>query len=168
MDAKSNLMWKDIVSPTMTPDDYMEQYKDKIALNYKAYKPKIEILQEITQIIASRDEKLRIAVLGADWCPDCNKNIPRMIKIVRNLDEIDIEFKILYGIMVNALHKPEEPIWHKTRSPPEATDPKFDLNAIPTFYFFNKKGNYLGQIIENPQQGNTLEEDTLDIIKGNI
>ena len=75
----------------------------------------------------------------------------------------DVELHILYGIMVNALHKPGETPWHKTRSPPEATNPKFDLKAIPTFYFFNKNNEYLGQIIEHPKE--TIEEDTLEILK---
>lgn len=166
MNTNSKLTWKEILSPTMTLDEYMNQYEEKIAFNYKTYEPKKEILQEIAQLLISRNEKIKIVVLGAEWCPDCNKNIPRMIKIINNLKNVEIDLKILYGIMVNALHKPDEPLWHKTRSPPEAVNPKFDLKAIPTFYFFNKKGNYLGQIQENPQK--TIEEDTLDIIKGNI
>ena len=68
--------------------------------------------------------------------------------------------------MVNALHKPGETIWHKTRSPPEAVNPKFELEAIPTFYLFNKNGDYLGQIKENPKK--TIEEDTLEIIRENF
>jgi hypothetical protein len=80
----------------------------------------------------------------------------------------DFEVKVLYGIMKNALHKPGETIWHKKRSPPEATDPKFDLGAIPTFYFFNKSGKYLGEIVENPKDQSTLEEDILQIIEKNL
>jgi len=167
MDAKSELKWKDIISSTMTPNEYMEEFSDKIAFNYKSYYPKKEVLQEITQLLVTRNEKLKIAVLGAEWCPDCNKNVPRMIKIIRSLENLDIEFKILYGIMVNALHKPDEPLWHKTRSPPEAVDPKFNLKAIPTFYFFNSSGKLLDIIIENPKPQLTLEEEFLAILKKN-
>jgi hypothetical protein len=91
-----------------------------------------------------------------------------MIKIIRSLENLDIEFKILYGIMVNALHKPDEPLWHKTRSPPEAVDPKFNLKAIPTFYFFNSSGKLLDIIIENPKPQSTLEEEILNILKNNL
>jgi hypothetical protein len=167
MNAKSDLRWEDIVSPTMTPEDYMNKYWDKIKLNYKTYEPKTETLQQITNFLTSRKEKLRIVVLGADWCPDCNRNLPRMIKIIRSLKNIDFDFKILYGIMVNALHKSGEPLWHKTRSPPEAINPKFTLKAIPTFYFFNSSGALLGTIVENPKAQSTLEEDILAILQHN-
>jgi hypothetical protein len=53
--------------------------------------------------------------------------------------------------------------WHKTRSPPEAVNPKFDLKAIPMFYFFNRNNEFLGIIRE--RQKKTIEEDTLEIIK---
>lgn len=165
MNAKRQLTWKDNGSPTMTAEEYMEQFGDKIELNYKTYEPKKEILEELAQLLTLKNESLKILVLGAEWCPDCNKNVPRMIKIIRNIKNVKIEFKILYGIMKNALHKPDEPIWHKTRSPPEAVDPKFDLKAIPTFYFFDSSGTLLGVIIENPKNNFTLEEEMLSIIK---
>jgi hypothetical protein len=168
MDAKSELKWQDIISSTMTPNEYMEEFSDKISFNYKSYYPKKEVLQKIIQLLESRNEKLKIAVLGAEWCPDCNKNVPRMIKIIRSLENLDIEFKILYGIMVNALHKPDEPLWHKTRSPPEAVDPKFNLKAIPTFYIFDSSNNLLDVIIENPKPQSTLEEEILNILKNNL
>ncbi|TFG11630.1 MAG: hypothetical protein EU531_11370 [Promethearchaeota archaeon] len=167
MNTNSELTWKDIVSPTMTLDEYMKQYEEKIAFNYKTYEPKKEILREIAQLLLSRNEKIRIVVLGAEWCPDCNKNIPRMIKIINSLKNVEIDLKILYGIMVNALHKPDESLWHKTRSPPEAVNPKFDLKAIPTFYFFDSSGKLLDVIIENPKHQSTLEDDMLTIIKEN-
>ncbi|MFW9819248.1 MAG: hypothetical protein ACFFE5_06520, partial [Candidatus Thorarchaeota archaeon] len=43
--------------------------------------------------------------------------------------------------------------------------PKFDLRAIPTFYFFNNSGEYIGVIVENPEYNSTLEEDLLKILK---
>ena len=88
-----------------------------------------------------------------------------MVKIIKSIDSGKIEFRILYGIIINALHKPGEIIWHKKRSPPEATNPKFDLKAIPTFYFFNKAGRLLDVITENPKVDSTLEEDFLEILE---
>jgi thioredoxin-related protein len=166
MNTDLDLKWNDLVSPTMAPDDYLRKYGDKISYNYKIYELKSAVLKEIETALKSKNEQLKIVALGADWCPDCNKNLPRMIKLVKQLKTSDIELRILYGIMVNALHKPGEPIWHKTRSPPEAVNPKFELEAIPTFYFFDKNGKYIGQIKENPKK--TIEEDTLDIIQENL
>jgi hypothetical protein len=168
MNAKSELTWRDIISPTMTPDDYMEQFGEKIGFYYEIYEPKKGILEEIDQLLISNNEVLKILVLGAEWCPDCNTNVPRMIKIIKTLNKVNTVFRILYGIMVNALHKPDEPIWHETRSPPEAVNPKFDLKKIPTFYFFDSSGMLLGIIIENPKFQSTLEEDMLTILKSHF
>jgi thiol-disulfide isomerase/thioredoxin len=167
MKHQLDLKWADLVSPTMTSEAYLKKFGDKIEYNYKTYNPKKVILENINQLLEDKKEKLRILALGADWCPDCSKNIPRMIKIVKILKENynNLELKILYGIMVNALHKPGEILWHKKRSPPEAIDPKFNLKAIPTFYFFNCAGEFLGEIVENPKISSSLEEDTFEIIK---
>jgi len=168
MNVLNDLRWSDLVSPTMTPEEYLKLYQDKITEVYETYQPKTDILDRIRNFLKSKKEKLHIVALGADWCPDCSKNVPRMIKIVNESNTQDIDLKILYGIMVNALHKPGEIIWHKKRSPPEAIDPKFDLKAIPTFYFFNEAGEYIGVIVENPKWTSTLEGDILELLEKNM
>lgn len=165
MNSKLDLKWTDLVSPTMDPEEYLKIYEDKIKEVYESYEPKSNVLDSIKDFLNNKKEILKIVALGADWCPDCSRNIPRMIKIVKNMETQDLDLKILYGIMVNAMHKSGETIWHKKRSPPEATDPKFDLKAIPTFYFFKENGEYIGAIVENPEYSSTLEEDILKIIE---
>ncbi len=161
-----DLKWADLVSPTMSPDEYLKEFGEKIKYNYKVYEPKAEIVKEINALLKNRNEQLKIVVFGADWCPDCHKNTPHMIKLIKRMNTNDVELRILYGIMVNALHKSGETPWHKTRSPPEAVNPKFELKAIPTFFFFNKNDEYLGQIVEHPKE--TIEEDTLAILKESL
>ncbi|MFX0025087.1 MAG: thioredoxin family protein [Candidatus Hermodarchaeota archaeon] len=168
MVSEKEVKWSDLVSSTMTPDDYLKSYNDKIAYNYETYKLKIDVIKKIEDLLIIKDESLKILAFGADWCPDCSKNIPRMIKIIMYMNKINVEFKILYGIMTNPFHKAGDTIWHKTRSPPEAIDPKFNLKKIPTFYFFNKNGDCLGTIIENPKYKSTLEEDLFEIIQKNL
>lgn len=168
MNSISDLKWNDLISPTMTPDKYLEIYGDKLRKVYESYEPKSEIIEKIKKFLKSKQEKLKIVALGADWCPDCLRNIPRMIKLAKDINTKDVSLKILYGIIVNALHKPGETIWHKKRSPPEATDSKFALKAIPTFYFFNDAGDYIGVIVENPKWSSTLEEDILEILVKNL
>jgi thiol-disulfide isomerase/thioredoxin len=168
MNDMSVLKWNDLVSPTMTPEEYLKEYGDKIEYNYKTYEPKEDVLEEIKEILKIKNEQLKIVSLGADWCPDCNKNVPRMIKIKKLMKSNDVDLKILYGIMVNALHKPGEAIWHQKRSPPEAVDPKFDLKKIPTFYFFKSNDELIGTIVENPKRESTLEEDLLEILKDQL
>jgi len=166
MTSLLDLKWDDVVSPTMSSEDYLEQFGEKGEYNYKTYIPKSEVLEKIKNLLQENKEKLKIVALGADWCPDCNKNVPRMIKIIKSMKNKHIEFRILYGIMVNALHKPGETIWHKKRSPPEAVDPRFELKAIPTFYFFNKHKELIGIIKEHPKE--TIEEDMLEILENRL
>jgi thiol-disulfide isomerase/thioredoxin len=118
--------------------------------------------------LEKKNEKLKIVSLGADWCPDCNRSVPRMIKNIEMIKSNKIDLRILYGVMVNALHKPGESIWHKKRSPPEAVDPKFDLKKIPTFYFFDGSDDLIGVIVENPKWESTLEEDLLEILENKL
>ena len=165
MEPEINLRYDDLVSPTMSPDFYLEKYKEKISNTYNAYEPKLDVVNEIKTLLSEKNQKVKIVALGADWCPDCNRNVPRMIKVLKIMNSEDVEFRILYGIMLNALHKPGEEIWHKTRSPPEAINPKFELKKIPTFYFFNKDNELIGVITENPKK--SIEEDLLDILEFN-
>ncbi len=144
-----NLKWGDLVLPTMNPDDYLKEYGEKIALNYKTYEPKLDILEKISKLLNEKKEKLKIVALGADWCPDCTRNVPRMIKIMKLMKNKDENFKILY-------------------SPPEAVKTKFNLKKFPTFYFFNESGDLLGIIVENPKTSSTLEEDLLEILENKL
>ena len=168
MNLISDLKLNDLISPTLTPDEYLKVYGDRIMNEYESYQPKSSVLDEIKEILKNKHEKLKIIALGAEWCPDCSKNIPRMIKLIKDLKIEEVSLDILYGIMMNALHKPGETIWHKKRSPPEATDPKFDLKAIPTFYIFNDAGEHFGLIRENPKGFSTLEEAILEILKKSL
>jgi len=163
----SELKYKDLISPTLSPEEYLKLYKDKPALisNFESYIPMPESLEKIKKILKEKNQTLKIVALGADWCPDCTNNVPYMIKIIKTIDFDEVTLQILYGIMVNALHKPGDVIWHKKFSPPEAIDPKFGLKAIPTFYFFNKTGDLIVIIVEHPKWHSTLEEDMLEILE---
>ena len=160
-----DLKWEDLISPTMSPDDYLKAYGEKTEFTYKNYEPKLDILEKISALLKEKKEKLKIVALGAEWCSDCSRNVPKMIKNVKLMKSNDVNLQILYGIMVNALHKPGEVIWHKLRSPPEAVKDIFDLKKIPTFYIFNENGKLIGIIVENPKYSSTLEEDLLEILE---
>jgi len=163
----NDIHWSDIQSETMTPEEYLDIYNQKpsIVKNYEDYSPKNESIQEIKKILKEKNERFKILIVGADWCPDCSVNTPRMVQLRNIINTELIELKILYGVKVNALRKQGEILWHTSQSPPEAIDPKFDLKKIPTIYFFNKEGKYLARIIENPEKNSTLEEDMLKILK---
>jgi predicted DNA-binding protein YlxM (UPF0122 family) len=68
MTPKKNLKLDDLVSPTMKPEEYLETYGNKIKNVYEKYEPKSEILSKIKEHLKNKREKLRVVVLGADWC----------------------------------------------------------------------------------------------------
>lgn len=169
MQKLNDLQWSDIKSSTMNSDEFMKkfEYKPQIRKNFRDYRPKEKVLNEIRDIISKKKEIIRIFTMGADWCPDSLINVPRTIKIIKKLDIKDVEMLILYGIKVNHLRKKDEIRWSQSHSPKEAVNPKFDLTAIPTFYIFNKNGDFIGRIVEHPRKFDTLEEEILDILKVN-
>jgi thiol-disulfide isomerase/thioredoxin len=170
MSKLNELKWADIKSSTMNPDEYLKRYEGKplIIKNFRDYIPNNKVINEIVKLISKNQRELKLLVIGADWCPDCSLYIPKTIKILKLLESRYIKMKILYGVKVNALRKKNEILWSSRRSPPEAISPKFDLQAIPTFYFFNKDGDYLDRIVEHPQKFNTLEEEIAGILEENI
>ncbi len=161
-----DLNWSDIKSKTMSINDYLKIFKEKteIIKNYEKYKPKTKHLEHIKDFIAKKHIKLKILAMGADWCHDCAEQVPNMIKIVKKLGNEHINMFILYGIKVNAFRKKGEILWDKRHSPPEAVDPNFSLDAIPTFFIF-KENELIGRIVEHPKKFSTLERDLCNILR---
>ncbi|MFX0071232.1 MAG: thioredoxin family protein [Candidatus Hermodarchaeota archaeon] len=161
-----SLKWSDIKSKTISPDEYLEKYKEKtdVMNNYNSYEPKSKHLNNIKKIMKNNQIKLKILTIGAEWCHDCVEQVPNMIKIVKTLNINNIEMRILYGIKVNAFRKPGEILWDKRHSVPEAIDPNFNLEAIPTFYFF-KDAELIERIVEHPTFLSSLERDLCNIVK---
>ena len=150
----------------MSMDEYLKEFENNkfIINNYENYIPKSKHLAHLVEFMEEISKDLRVFVMGAEWCPDSSEQIPSMIKIVKELKSDNIEMRILYGIKINSLRKNGEILWNKNTSPPEAVDPKFDLVAIPTFYFFIND-EYVGRIVEHPKNFSTLERDFCNILK---
>ena len=161
-----DLTWSDIKSETMSIDEYLKIFKDKFEIikNYENYNPKAKHLKHIKEVITDKQIKLKILAMGAKWCRDCAEQVPHMIKIIKELGAEYIDMRILYGIKVNAFRKEGEILWDKRHSSPEAVDPKFELNAIPTFFIFNND-EILGLIVEHPKRFSTLERDLCTILR---
>jgi thiol-disulfide isomerase/thioredoxin len=162
MEKTEKVVWQDIKSQTMTSTEYLEKFKDNriIIQNYTNYKPKKDVMAKIIEFLTNQNKQLKIFIQGTIWCHDSAREIPRMLKIAEEFKIVE-ELRILYGINVNPLRKRGESMW--SGRPHEAVDPKFDLSAVPTFYFFDREGKFLGKIIERPKK--SLEEDILDILK---
>ncbi|MGB9623109.1 MAG: thioredoxin family protein [Candidatus Bathyarchaeia archaeon] len=100
-----------------------------------------------------------IIVFSAEWCPDCANNLLRLEKIS---EEAGIEARV-FGHLVRDPLNPKEK-WRIPPSPPEVRE--FDVVKIPLILVFNKKGEKLGTIVENPPEGMSLEEALQKILEG--
>jgi thiol-disulfide isomerase/thioredoxin len=158
----SQLKWTNIVSPAMDPNEYLRRFTEKpqITKNYNDYNPRKLSIDQIKNNLINSKKGLNILVIGAIWCPDCTMEVPKMVKICEILGDL-VNFRILYGVMVDPYNKKNRVRWAANHSPPEAVDPIFDLTKIPIFYLFTKDGKYINRIIEHPKYTKSLEEEIL-------
>jgi len=164
------LEWTDIKSTPLNYKEYIKKFKNKkeIIETLKNYKPKTKVIRKIKNLLKIKQIELKILVIGAEWCPDCIKYAPQLIKIIERIDIKNITLEFIYGVKLNPFHKKGDIIWHKTKSPPEAIDPKFSLEKIPTIYFFNTDGKLFGKIIESPKKFPRLEREMLYILQNKL
>jgi thiol-disulfide isomerase/thioredoxin len=165
-----SLKWNDIKSITLDYKDYIKKFnhKNEVIKAYENFKPDTKVITEIKNLLKAKQIELKILVIGADWCPDCMIYAPQLVKIIECIDIKKINLKFIYGVKVDPFHKKGDLIWHKKKSPPEATNRKFNLEKIPTIYFFNTEGKLFGKIIESPEKFQKLEREMLYIFQNNL
>jgi hypothetical protein len=104
---------------------------------YDEYRPKLETTRRIAALLP----KAHVAVVAADWCKDCRREVPRFASIAERLDGWTID---LLG---------DDP----------ATRERLAIRRIPTFIVrASADGPELGRIVESPS-GERLEDDLLAI-----
>jgi len=99
-----------------------------------------------------------VVVFSAEWCPDCYSNVPVLGLIS---EETGLEVRV-FGHLMRNVKDPDER-WAIPPSPPEVKT--FNVIKIPLITVLNEDGERLGEIIENPPEGQTLERALLDILK---
>jgi thiol-disulfide isomerase/thioredoxin len=136
---------------------YIESSKEKeprFMERYNSY----EVDKEIATKIKCHSEKYAIYAFSAEWCPDCMRNIPVLARIQ---EKTGLKTRIFGHIMRDA--KSSTKRWRIPPSPAEVDE--FDVIKIPSMYILDKDGNKVGEIIENPPTGMTLEAAILDILE---
>ena len=91
--------------------------------------------------------ELDISIVMGSWCPDSQREVPRMIMILENLDYPMQKVKI---IAVNR--------WKKV---PDMDLTSYNIIYVPTFIFY-KDGVEVGRIVEAPKH--SLEIDIINIL----
>jgi thiol-disulfide isomerase/thioredoxin len=99
-----------------------------------------------------------IFAFGADWCPDCVRNVP-VLDILA--EATGMETRVFGHIMRDVKSSTKK--WAVPPSPAEVNE--FNLVKIPLIVVLKKDGEKVGEVVENPPPGKTLEQAILDIIK---
>ncbi|MHA1731017.1 MAG: TlpA family protein disulfide reductase [Promethearchaeota archaeon] len=168
MKVVSGLRWSDVKSTPVGGREYIgkvtpESARDVHEENLASYEPDRVVLRGIREFLDENDEAVTALAIGASWCGDCRRNVPALVKIEEELGDPRFMVRVLGGVKTLPLKKRSGGpyVWAVPPSPPEATDPKFDLVKIPVIYLFRKDGALVGRIVENPEHEATLEGEIL-------
>ncbi len=110
---------------------------------YDLYTPDQQVENELHKLA----RPMKVKIFFGTWCKDSRKNVPRFFKVIKGLDQFEVEL-----IAVDRGLDAEN----------ENTD-RYDIQRVPTFIFI-EDGHEIGRIIEHPVK--SLEEDTVNILKG--
>jgi thiol-disulfide isomerase/thioredoxin len=113
--------------------------------------------EEAARRLRELAEGVVVFVFSAEWCPDCHRNVP-VLKLIQ--DATGIEVNVFGHLKKDA--SDAGGLWKIPPSPPEVKD--FEVDKIPFIVVLNMDGMMIGEIIENPPEGQTLEKALLDIL----
>jgi len=114
--------------------------------------------EAVVEELKARASRAVIVVFSASWCPDCRRNVPVLGAIS---EAAGLEVMVFGGLMRDSKSSTE--IW---RIPPSPQGVKtFNVRKIPLIVALDKKGEKLGEIVENPPPGRTLEQAVIDLLK---
>ena len=135
---------KDYTGP-ITQEDFRTGYtEDWFTKAYQAYEADEEILSKLKKPL----KKHTIKVFMGTWCPDSRRETPKLLKL---LDEIGFKEKNLEIYAMN-----------RSKSTEENYEENLNVDYVPTFIFYNKKGEEVNRFVEFPLE--SLEKDILKIV----
>ncbi|MEM2463181.1 MAG: thioredoxin family protein [Candidatus Bathyarchaeia archaeon] len=129
------------------------QYKDKFLKRKKAYKLRVDVVNNLKNLV----NNYVLVVFSAEWCKDCAANIPVLALLS---EATGLEVRVFGGLKRDPLNPNKK--WSVPPSPPEVET--FHIDKIPHILIFNINGEKVGEIIENPKEGLTLEEEIFKVM----
>ncbi len=149
----------EIERKTVTVNQYLERleprFREEFSVNKQTYQPKLETIKQLKKVA---DEYVIVA-FSAGWCKDCSV----VISILALISEATgLRVRIFGGLKKDPLSHTRK--WRIPPSPPEVET--FNVNRIPLIVLINKEGKEIGRVIEKPTRLPTLEEELLEIAKG--
>lgn len=130
-----------------------EPFREKFVTRKQTYQLKRETTNELKKFV----NKYIMIAFSAEWCKDCTVNIPVLALIS---EATGLEVRIFGGLKKDPLSNIKK--WRIPPSPPEVET--FNVDKIPVMLMFDRRGNEIGRIVENPRETLTLEEELLEII----
>lgn len=146
----------EIEKKTVSANQYISSLEQLFQEKFLARKQTYQLKQSVIDQLRKFADKYVIVAFSAGWCKDCAVNIPVLALIS---ESTRMEVRIFGGLKKDPLNP--ESKWRIPPSPPEVEI--FHVDNIPLIIMFDKTGNEVGRIIENPQEP-TLEEELLKII----
>lgn len=127
-------------------------------LSTRTYKnwflPNLKNYETNTALISALKDKLseyKILLFMGTWCGDSKREVPRFLKILK---QVNFPIKNLKIIAVDKRKG-------QYKKSPQGEEWALDIRRVPTFIFY-ENGKEINRIVESPI--NTLEEDIMTII----
>ncbi len=137
--------------------EYVEAFREKAPRLHEQYVT-YRLDEEAAAKIRCHSDRFLVVVFSAEWCPDCHRNVPILALLNR---EAGLEVRVFGHLMRDT--KNDKRRWRIPPSPPEVDD--FDVVKIPHIAVLDMKGEVVGEIIENPPEGKSLEQALLEILE---
>ncbi len=137
--------------------EYVEACKETAPRLYERYET-YRLDEEAATKIGCHSNSYLVVVFSAEWCPDCHRNVPVLALLSR---ETGLEVRVFGHLMRDS--KNDKRRWRIPPSPPEVDD--FDVVKIPHIAVLDMMGEVVGEIIENPPEGESLEQALLGIFE---
>ena len=149
----------EIERKTVSVNQYLEglepRFREKFSINRQTYQPKLETMKQLKEVA----DRYVIVAFSAGWCKDCSV----VISILALISEATgLKVRIFGGLKKDPLSHTKK--WRIPPSPPEVET--FNVDRIPSVVIINKEGKEIGRVIEKPTRLPTLEEELLEIVKG--
>jgi len=134
--------------------DSVSEANPAFARRREEYVSDEDVIRELKEYVA----EAVVTVFSAEWCPDCFRNVP-VLDIISEATGIEV---LVFGHLMRDIKNPERR-WRIPPSPEEVKE--FDVVKIPLITVLNNEGEKIGEIVENPPEGKTLETALLDILR---
>lgn len=141
---------------TVSVDEYVSTLNSPFREKFLARKQTYQLSEKVNELKKVAD-KYTVVAFSAEWCKDCANHIP-VLELVSQATGLEV--RVFGYIKKDPLSTKEK--WRIPPSPPEVKI--FGVEKLPWIVIFDKKGEEIGKIVENPVHTGSIEEELLYIL----